>query len=41
MPSGICMEIYAEIEGKEEETGIREFLGNPTSIYRLTNHISI
>ena len=43
MPSGICMEIHTEIgrNGRRNHPIIRELLGNPTSIYRLTNHVSV
>ena len=43
MPSGICMEIHAKIvqKRKKKPSCDREFLGSPTSIYRLTNHISV
>ena len=43
MPSGICMEIHIKIvqKGKKKQSRDGEILGNPTSIYRLTNHIGV
>ena len=43
MPSGICMEIHTKIvqKGRRNSHMVREYLGNPKSIHKLTNHISV
>ena len=43
MPPAICMEIHTKScrKGRRNSHVMRESLGNPTSIYRFTNHFSV